>query len=202
MLKSVSTIIAVLFLAISFNAAEARITIRETTKFYNIRAKNAQGVFKQISHKGLMRSGSRYAVATTQINLKMDRVDIQRRGRRCVVKDMRVKLSLVYNYPRWRNIKQSSKSARKKWIKYYKQVVRHEKNHGALAKKMARNVERSVRKLTSRSSRNCSVLTLKLKRTFSKISRQHDRQQSAFDKREHRRTSHIMKLARAFAHSN
>ena len=132
----------------------------------------------------------------------MDRVDIRRRGRRCFVKNVRVKLSLVYSYPRWSNIKRGSKSARKKWKKYYKQIVRHEKNHGALAKKMARNVERSIRKLTSRSSRNCSALTRKLKRSFSKINRQHDRQQSAFDKREHRRTSHIMKLARAFAHSN
>ncbi len=200
--KLISTILAVLFVAITFNAAEARVTIRETTKFYNIRAKNAQGVFNQISRKGLMRRGNQHAVATTLIKMRIDRVKIQRRGRRCVVKDVRVKLTLVYSYPRWRNITQSSKNARKKWQKYYKQVVRHEKEHGSLAKKMARNVERSARKLTGRTSRNCKDLTRKLKRSFKKLNRQHDRQQTAFDKREHRRTSHIMKLARAFAHSN
>lgn len=202
MIKFIASFIAILFVAITLNAAEARVTIRESTKYYNIRAKNAQEVFRQISRNGLMRRGSQHAVATTQIVMKMDRVNIQRRGRRCVVKNVRVKLTLVYSYPRWRNIKQSSRSARNKWKRYYKQVVRHEKNHGALAKKMARNVERSVRKLTSRSSRNCSALTRNLKRAFNKINRQHDRQQSAFDKREHRRNSHIMKLARAFAHSN
>jgi len=201
-IKFISAFITVLFVAITFNAAQARINIRESTKFYNIRAKNAQEVFRQISRNDLMRRGRQHAVATTQINLKMDRVDILRRGRRCVVKDVRVKLSLVYSYPRWRNINQSSKSARKKWKRYYKQVVRHEKNHGALAKKLARKMERSARKLTSRSSRNCSVLTRKLRRTFKALNRQHDRQQTSFDKREHRRTSHIMKLAREFAHSN
>ena len=202
MKKVIPAIIAFLFVVVAINAAEARITIRESTKYYNIRAKNAQEVFRQISRNGLKRSGIKHAVATTLIKMKIDNVKIQRRGRRCVVKDVRVKLTLVYSYPRWRNIKKSSKSARKKWNRYYKQVVRHEKNHGALAKKMARNMERSARKLTSRSSRNCSGLTRKLKRSFSKINRQHDRQQKAFDKREHRRTSHIMKLARAFAFSN
>ena len=199
--KVISAFIAFLFVAIAISAAEARVTIRETTKFYNIRAKNAQGVFNQISRNGLMRRGIQHAVATTVIKMKINYTN-KVRGRRCVVKDVRVKLTLVYSYPRWRNIKQSSKSSRKKWRRYYKQVVRHEKEHGSLAKKMARNVERSARKLTGRTSRNCKDLTRKLKRSFNKINRQHDRQQKAFDKREHRRNSHIMKLAREFAHSN
>ena len=201
-IKFITAFVAVVLVAITFRAAEARISIRETTKFYNIRAKNAQDVFNQISRKGLMRRGIQHAVATTLIKLKIDRVKIQRRGRRCVVKDVRVKLTLVYSYPRWRNVKQSSKNARKKWRRYYKQVVRHEEEHGALAKKMARNVERSARKLTGRTSRDCNDLTRKLKRSFNKINRQHDRQQNAFDKREHRRNSHIMKLAREFAFSH
>ena len=161
--KVISAFIAFLFVALTINTVEARVTIRETTKFYNIRAKNAQGVFNQISRKGLMRRGIQHAVATTLIKLKIDRVKIQRRGRRCVVKDVRVKLTLVYTYPRWRNIKQSSKNARQKWRRYYKQVVRHEKEHGALAKKLARNVERSARKLTGRTSRGCNDLNAEIK---------------------------------------
>jgi predicted secreted Zn-dependent protease len=201
-IKVISTFIAILFVALSINAAQARITIKETTKYYNIRAKTAQEVLKQIDRKGLMRRGRRHAVATTFIKMRIDNVKIRARGRRCSVKDVRVKLTLVYSYPRWRNIKQSSNSTRKKWNTYYKQIVQHEKKHGALAKKLAQNVERSARKITSRSSRKCAELTRKLKRSFKKLNRQHDSQQAAFDKREHHRTSHIMKLARSFAYSN
>lgn len=202
MSKSILTLIAILFVAVTFKAAEARISIRESTKYYNIRAKNAQGVFRQISRKGLMRRGSQHAVATTQIKMKMDRLKIQRRGKRCVVKNVRVNLALVYSYPRWRNIRKGSRSARNKWKVYFKQIVRHEKHHGAIAKKYARQLERSVGKLSTRASRNCSALTRKLKRLFKTADRRHDRLQTAFDKREHRRSSHIMKLHRAFAHSN
>ncbi len=201
-LKTIPAILAMLVFIISGGVASARVSVKEVNKYYNVRGKTASQVFDQIKRKGPRHRGLRRAVATTKINLKMGNVKIGVRGRRCVVNGLQVMLSLEYKYPRWRNIKQGRRQARKNWNAYYKQVVRHEKTHGEIAKKMASDLDRAIKKVTDRKSRNCSRMARKIERVFNKLNKEHDRKQSAFDTREHRRSSNIMKLQRVFTLSN
>ncbi len=190
--------VAIVF-AVSNSTALARVSVKETNKYYKVRGKTAPEVFRQITKKGPRHRGLARAVATTAINLKMDGVRIGVRGNRCVVKSLRVKLRLQYKYPKWSNIRQGSKRARANWRTYMKQVIRHERTHGVIAKKLARDVNRSIARLTTRKSRNCTRMGRQIERTFKKLNKEHDRLQTAFDKKEHRQTSYIMKLARKFA---
>jgi len=201
-LKIIPAALGVLILMVFSDVASARVSIKESNKYYQVRGKSATQVFDQIKRKGPRHRGRKRAVATTKIKMKMDNVKIGVRGRRCVVEKLRVSLTLVYTYPRWSNIRRGSKRARANWNAYYKQVVRHEKTHGDIAKKMATDLNRAIRKITDRKSRNCSRMSRQIERTFKKLNKIHDRKQTAFDAREQRRSSRIMKLQRVFAVSN
>lgn len=190
---------AMLFGVTAAGPSLAKLSITETNKYYVVRGKTPEAVFNQIRRKGPRIDGRKRVVAVTDIRLKYSHLEVAVRGKRCTLVSVRIVLALTYKYPKWRNIKRSSPQAQKNWRAYYSEIVRHEKRHGDIAKKFARQIDRSFRKTTSRSSNQCAALAQKLKRKFARLSRQHDRKQTSFDRHDNRRNSVVMRRALDFA---
>jgi len=184
------------------DGAWAKVRIKESNKYYSVRGKSAATVYKQMAKRGPRIRGLKHVIASTEFNMKIDRVKIKTRGKRCYVKSVRIAVKLKYTYPRWQNLKKASKGDQRRWKAYISEIVRHEKRHGAIAKKYAKDAERIILKASGRTSRKCSGMVARVKRDTNKLKRKYIRDQDAFDRRDHRRNSKVMKLARRFATSS
>jgi len=175
-------------------SAEARVTIKERTKYYSVTGKNGISLMKSILKRGPKLGRSRHAIATTNVTLKITNIKAGIRGRKCVIKSARVRLNLVYKYPKWKNRRGASARMKKAWNRFYKELQVHEKTHGKIAKQFARDMDKAIKRHSARISRGCKNFARNANRKFKKLSKAHSRKQKRFDRREHRARSRISRL--------
>jgi len=177
-------------------SANARVIVKESTKYYSVKGRNGQQIYRSIGLRSKRGSGIQHAIATTTSTISVDNVRTKIRGRRCVVVSADVRLKLVYRYPRWR-ARGASRQVRRAWERFYAHAVRHEKQHGAISKKYAKRMHRELLRTTGRVSRNCSDFSRKASSKFQRLAKRLDREQLRFDRREARSFSRNTRLQRA-----
>ncbi|MEL6752303.1 MAG: DUF922 domain-containing protein [Pseudomonadota bacterium] len=175
----------------------AKVNVTERTKTYTISGKNGQELSRSIVKKGLKAVNTRHAIATTQTRLRIRNVKTAIRRNRCVVTDVDVDLSLTYTYPRWVDRNKASPRIRKAWDKFYAQVVRHEEQHGRIAKDFARDVSKLVKRASGRVSRDCKDFGLTQRRKLERAASRSARRHARFDRREGRAFSRVRRLQRS-----
>ena len=178
--------------------AQARIIITERSVHYAVEGKTGRAVLVDMIRNGPRVPGKRHVVASTEVDVDVDEVQIALRDRRCVVEDATVRVSLTYTYPRWTGRNRAPRRLRDAWQRYYRELVVHEETHGRIFKEAAAKLEREVLNSTGLAFRNCRDFARRATRRLLSLGRQNAQAHRAFDRAEGRRNSRISRLEAAF----
>ena len=187
-------LLAVSFLFLSVAPSDARVIIKERIKYYTVTGKTGRALSKSILKRGPKLSRQGHAIATTTIDFKVRNFKPGIRGRKCIVQSVDVNLTLTYKYPRWKNRRGASKTVRNTWDKFFKQIQKHERTHGKIAKEFARDVDRQIKRLSGRISRGCKDFGRGAAKKFARLVKNHETRQIRFDRRESRVLSRTTRL--------
>ena len=180
-------------------SAEARVIVREKTKYYSVYGKDGRSLYASIRKRGARGAGARHAIATTRSKMDLRNVKSGVRGRNCVIKDADLVLDLTYSYPRWRNQRKASARTRAAWSRFFARVKRHEETHGRIAKKYAARILREMKRQKSSVRSGCRDRNGRNARRLSRLLIGLQKEQLRFDRREARSFSRIRRLERALA---
>ena len=175
----------------------ARVIVKEQTKFYNVYAKDGKQLHRKLGRRGPWRMRRKHAIASTTRSYDIRNVKFAVRGKQCIVTNVDVHMSLTYYYPKWINKKKGSKKLQKLWAKFSKELTRHERTHGKFFKESMRLVEREILGAKEKVSTNCSAMDRNLDKRLKNVNAKGEAKHTAFDKREKRSSSKIRKLEKA-----
>ena len=189
-------VVAMMVIAITTEAALARVIVRERTRYYDVDGTTGAQLLASIRRRGSRGAGARHAIATTRVALQL-KVKPVIRGSRCVYANTTVVLDLTYRFPRWRGQRRASPRVRSAWKRFLSRIIAHERTHGRIAKKYAAKLDREYRR-TSRSVRSgCTDRGNRQARRFARLLAGHDREHRRFDQREARASARVRRLQRA-----
>ena len=197
-MKILAFFLAIMILPFSVSNADARLIIKESTKYYNVSGKSGRQVHANFGRRGPWRLRRKHAIAATVRKFDFKNVKFKVRGKRCVVANIDVILSLTYYYPKWTNKRRGKKKTQQAWVRFSKELVRHEKTHGKYFKETARQFERELLRVTGRVSNKCRGMAKKVRSKLDKIYRRGEARHIAFDRRQKKKSTKIRKLERAF----
>jgi len=190
-----------LVFGLSFQA-NAKVSVSEKNRYFNVTGKTGKQVYKQIRRRAPPELRRKRWIAATYAKYNYKQVAFGIKKNRCVATKVNIHLKLTYLYPRWKNRNQGSKTLQKKWRSFEKGLVRHEKAHGRIFREMVQAIEREIRNTKSFARNSCQNYIRSIKRKIRVIEKRYSRKQDAFDRKENRSTSTISKLESAFVKSN
>jgi predicted secreted Zn-dependent protease len=190
------TVISVLLCAFSFAVtAQAKPKIAIKTKFYEVKGKDGEEVLRNINRKGPRHGFLVRAIAQTQYTLSYG-YDTVQSSQGCSVTKAEVKMDIVYVFPKLAG--KNSRHLNTRWKQFMAGVQKHEETHGSLARQMASATEKALLSTHVSGKRGCGQIKNVAKRNVDKVFKIYERQQVAFDKKEHRDNGNVEKLVTAF----
>ncbi len=178
--------------------AQAKLIIKEQTKFYMVSGKTGKQVHKKLGRGGPLWMRKKHGIAGTQSIYKLRNFKFGEHRNKCTVENVDVVVTLVYYYPKWTNKKSASKKAQKLWRSLEKELVRHEKTHGKYFKETMRKIEKEILRTTGRLSNRCRGMAGSAKRRMKMAHRRGEVKHAAFDRRERNPATKLRKIERAF----
>lgn len=174
--------------------ADAEIVVVEKVSHYEVTGANGLDLGRAMLKGGAEAINLRRAVAATAT--KFDFVDpvIDIENGRCVVKDITVRLTIEYQFPRWNGRARASAGVRRAWDAFNAELVRHEKTHGQIARDFARRIEKELLRLSGTVMFGCQDFGTLSNLRFAALANQLRQKQLAFDRQEERSTSKISRL--------
>lgn len=138
------------------SAAQARVIVTERSAFYAVEGASSQAIIASLDKNAplVLKDGRRFYAKTARALTWS--YDYKERSRSCAVAGVRVMLDLVYTTPRWRPSRGAERALLRQWNAFEKAVRRHEKGHGAIAKKSARRLAREIKR--TRTQPTCAAL--------------------------------------------
>ncbi len=185
---------AVIVLTAGFGAADAKLVVRERIVTYPIKGRTGIELGKAMVVLGPKHTHMRGAVATTATKFEFLDPVLRVENGRCVVKDVTVKLTITYQFPKWTNASVSSTKLRRAWKTFYAELSRHEKTHGRIARKYGALVERELKRMSGTQVFGCRDFGQWSKLRFASLAARLKNEQAAFDRREEQRNSKISRL--------
>jgi len=180
-----------------FSPAQARLIIKERTKYYSLKGTTGRQLYRSISRRGPKGKGGRHAIAQTRTKFNIKRVKTAVKGKRCIITSADVIVDITYIIPRWKPSRNSSPRIRKIWKDFQARAIRHENRHGTINKDFAREVERQLLRTSARVSRGCKNFGKRTIRKIGRLSKRAARRHRAFDRREAWAISRSARLQRA-----
>ncbi|MFZ1813902.1 MAG: DUF922 domain-containing protein [Rhizobiaceae bacterium] len=185
---------AVAFLATGSIASDAKVIVKQNTKYYSVKGLNGLEISKAMLVGGKKNINLRHAIAATATSFKFTNSKVKVDGRKCKLESIDINLSITYYYPKWQGRNQAGANVRRAWDVFYKELLRHEQTHGKIAIDFANQLEREMLKMSGNVVAGCrdfgSTAIFKLK----SLSNQLKQKQAAFDRLEERSTSKISRL--------
>lgn len=169
--------------------ARPKVTVK--TKHYDVRGKTGAEVLRQINRKGPRHGFLVRAIAQTQYTLSYGFETVQS-AKDCRIRKVRVKMDIVYVYPRLKG--KVSKNLNRRWKRFLNGVRVHEEVHGKLAKQMAAATEKTLLATRVKGKRGCRKIKRVAKRNADKVFKKYERMQVTFDKKEHRDKGNVERL--------
>ncbi len=180
--------------ALAPSDASAKVVVKESVKYYPVKGRNGIEVSKAMLVGGARNINMRHAIAATTTRFSISDAKVGVKNGRCVVEDVKVTLKIEYLYPKWSSVNQAKPGVRKAWNAFYAELLKHERTHGAIAKKAAARMEKELKSLSGTVALGCSDFGRFADQRFERISEDLRRQQIAFDARENKGSSRITKL--------
>lgn len=181
--------------------ADARVIIKERTKYYSLRGNNGRQLYKSIGKRGPKGKNGRHAIAQTRTKFAVKRIKTGIKGGRCVVKSADVIVDITYLIPRWNAGRKASPKIRAVWKKFQARAIRHENKHGDINKKFAKEVERELLGTRARVSSGCKNFGDRAMKRIGRLSKRAARRHRSFDRREAWAISRSARLQRALYRS-
>lgn len=186
----------------SLDTAEAGVKVKTKTSYYSIKGRDGKALNASMLRGGGSRIKLNHAVAATETEIEFGEPKVVVKGGRCVVEDVDVILKIRYIYPKWVNKGRASGEMRKRWNSFWRELKRHEENHGAIALAGAKSLERELKKMNGSVAIGCanfgSMAGIRLKNVIRKTAIA----QRNFDRREYAASSKISKLQRMLFEAN
>jgi len=195
-MRSIFVIILFTFI---FTPAQARVIIKEQTKYYNVSGRTGEQVYAKFGRRGPWKIRRQHAIAATEREFDFKNIVFGQRGGKCVLTSVDVYLTVTYYYPRWTDKKRASKNLQNLWSRFLKELVRHENVHGRYFKETMRQFEHELLKVTGKLSDKCSGMAQKARQRLDRAYQKGEKKHEAFDRRELRANSPVRKLERAFS---
>lgn len=170
--------------------AEAKVVVNQEIKFFRVRGKTPQALFKDFQKKSPIKAKGKFDAALGVASIRFDpKVKYATKGSRCKVVDVVLTLNIEIFLPRWSNYKQADKLGKLSWDRLFADVKEHELHHAAIAKGYAERVERKIKSYRSR--RSCEALEKTISAASIRLLNRHDRAQRKYDLKETRRISQL-----------
>ena len=189
--------LAITTLLATYGLAEGKIIVRERTEFYAVTGSSGEELARSMLSGARGPINMRHAIAATEAAYTVGDANIVVRRGRCVVESVEVVLDLTYYLPRWADKGRGSSNLRARWKSFYAELVRHEKQHGRIAREGAAELERALLSISGTTAFDCNDFgafsTLRLNWLSNRIRQR----QLAFDRRENLRSSRISQLQSA-----
>ena len=149
----------------SAGAAAARPSIVASEQYYDIDGSSAGALRNQISRLGPKDESGKSQDALTVWSIEWVYGTAQR-GDSCVLRDVKVTLTVAVTLPRWKPPATASAELQKSWQAYLKAVRLHEAGHRTIAERNAREV---MAALTTLRGTNCNKLLGDASNTVERI---------------------------------
>ena len=179
----VALAISAAVMAMSGVAAIAGPRIVEKTEYYEISGRTGQELLREMSRKGPRHGFMTKAVAQTRFDHRF-LGDMVHSGGVCRNVGGGYSLEITYIYPRPRE--KLSRDLARRWKVFQADNLRHEREHGRIAKAMARKLDRLVSRFSMKDGPSCRKAAARLSREVGVIADRALAEQLAFDEREHR----------------
>lgn len=165
-------------------ATSADLEIREETTYYRITGRTTAEFAVSMSRKGpYSRQHRRRAWATASRNMSYQ-ITRQRTKTGCRVRRAQVRLRISYKMPKPATMTRVSRRERAKWAKLYRLLDRHERTHGRFYREFAKKTQRALQRL--KPARTCRRLDRNADELVRKLSDADSRRNDRFDARDNR----------------
>lgn len=162
--------------------AFAETSITKSISYFTINGNTAEELDDALTRHSPTSSASGLQHAgITKINFGGD-VTFVSTEQSCALDRINVALTTNILLPRWRGRKAADTGLGITWDALSADIKRHEEQHAEIAKAHAEKLDLELKKL--RPEKNCDVLQKKISQITQKVMRQHDREQTRFDRRE------------------
>lgn len=183
MTKTISILIATAIGgALVSGPAKAKVIIKERTKYYRVSGKTGEQVYQQMLRKGprIGRSKEHY-IATATIDFAISRIDGYEWRNQCVIRDLDVVISVVYQIPKWTPPKGASQQLMRAWEGFVAHIWRHERRHTAIAKATAYELWRAIKGVKGTLSKKCDDMIVPAEQRAKRIYSRYHEKQDRFD---------------------
>lgn len=180
------------FVASGISLAEVR--VKSTTSYYKVSGTDGKQLHENMISEGGKRIPITHAIAATQYDYDYLEPKIGVKNGKCVIENVDVLLNVEYIFPQWTNRKRGSLQLRGHWDNFSRELKRHEEEHGRIALKGAKELEKEFRKIKGNTALGCRDMGRFAAYRLSAIIRKTRAEQKAFDRREYAGSSKISKL--------
>lgn len=167
--------------------------ITEKIEYYTITGKTGEDLLYEMNRKGPRHGFLRKAIAQTRYSAT-PRGSFAWRDGTCRTIDSGVVLDITYIYPKPEGT--LPRDLVRRWNVFQADNVRHEKEHGRIARRMASELDRTIGRFSMKDGRSCGRAAATLKRQVADIYDKYEKLQNAFDRREHRPGGEVEKSIR------
>jgi predicted secreted Zn-dependent protease len=178
-------------LTLTVDAAQARVKVNEKTTYYHISGRDGAQLTRSMARGGLWNIRQAHAIAATQTTYDFGKPEIVVKNGWCRLSEPVVVLNLKYIYPKWPGYKRASPEMKAKWDKFYKELVAHEQEHGKIARAGAAQLDKAMRSVKVRDTRQCADFGVAISSKLEPILKKTAERQVGFDKREYKETSRV-----------
>lgn len=177
--------IAVQMFSYSSVATQARVIVKEKIKYYNVSGSTGAEIYQSMEKKGPIHGGDKKEVlASTTFNFDVKNVKQKIEGKRCIIEDVDIVVSVGYTYPRWSGSSKASAETKAAWKAFSKYAVIHEKEHVRITKEFAESYRQTLLKSRRSAASDCNRRSLSETFRTNSVVRRHERLHRAFDRRD------------------
>ena len=157
-------VVAILVGMAGISQAQARIIVKEKTKYYKITGKDGPQIAASIGKRGPKANQGEHAIASVEWNFELKNPKFAIIGNRCKITDVDVVVYLTYVYPKWTGYRKASKTMQERWDRFLGLVERHEEKHAKIILDGSKGLERSLKRASGKVSKDCSDFDASLSR--------------------------------------
>lgn len=168
-------------------SASAKVIFTESREYYDIEGKTAFELHNQMKEKVEKVEQNRFHVALARTYVNMDWMMQPSSG--CKLTDFNLKLRVVIQMPRWKNMPTSG-DLKQRWKKLYRSILKHEYTHRNYSVEYANKFDAEVSKLGV--FKNCDQLEKEIRKIHEKHWGELEVKNNKFDEEDYKKADKMV----------
>lgn len=174
--------------------AQAAVKVKSKKSFYDVSGKDGKTLNDNMVKEGRKVITITHAIAATRYDFDFSEPVIALTKNKCIVKKVDVTVNIEYIFPRWTTKNKASSDMRTHWRNFYRELQRHEEQHGKIAQKGAAALEKEILSFRGNKMFGCRDMGSFAAFKLDRVMRKTRAEQRLFDRREYSNSSKISKL--------